>query len=54
MKNLKLTLANEFGSIILNGFSYPEWRRDMDPMKPSNLFYKERCQTVCRQIWSER
>jgi len=26
------------GTIVINGFSYPEWRRDMDPMKPSNLF----------------
>lgn len=31
-----------FGSIVNNGFSYPEWWRDMDPMKPSNLFYQKK------------
>ena len=33
-----MTLNYEFGSINFNGFSYPEWWRDMDPTKPSNLF----------------
>lgn len=40
--NIELTSVNCLGSIVCNGFSYPEWRRDMDPKKPSNLSLLEK------------
>lgn len=38
VEKVKLTSMVSLGTIRSNGFSYPEWWRDMDPRKPSNLF----------------